>query len=228
MGLFSDCCSAIGSFVSGALSAAGSLITSVDKLATKIGTALIPALNTIANVIRVLGVLYDILKPDESIEDIGDKVLHAEEAGITLENSKDFEDYKKKIDEFQITSDKQFTLEQKLAAGILYTEKGIESKNPNLGDLGSLFPLLLLDKSIFTPERVKAYVELATKENVNLDKITNYFNSDATRNQRMDSREFMSKAEESYLKANPKEGTFNQDSFNTKLSDLYDANRSKL
>lgn len=76
-----------------------------------------------------LGVEDD-LENEESLQDIGDKIIQAEEEGIFAESFDDFNDYRLAINNFEVDPEKskEISTEDKMARAIKYLMQGIADK----------------------------------------------------------------------------------------------------
>lgn len=136
-------------------------------------------INIISIVVSAIGTICDLLDPEEKIEDKGEQVLQATEAGITLEFcNNDFDEYQKRIDEFEIDPDKTHSLEECQIMGSAYILAGIKETFPYLRNIEPLLVLAMQDKTkdFFTPERVAEYVKQSQSMHINIDKIKEYYN----------------------------------------------------
>ncbi|MBK6757521.1 MAG: hypothetical protein IPG70_07835 [Moraxellaceae bacterium] len=146
MGFFSDVCSAVGSFVSGVCSAAVSVFNGVASVATGVLSLakvlpLPPQVEAFLLVVKVIDIVckaLGILDADDSTEDLGDRALQAEEAGIKPENFETYQEYKAAIDNFQLDPEKsaKYKTEEKMAAGLGVEFWALEDKfGQGAGDL---------------------------------------------------------------------------------------------
>lgn len=182
-------CSGIGNAVKSCFSAAGSIMSSVGsmirncgavaavigKINPYIATAL-TVLNLCCAIAKVVGVCCEILKPNEEIEDMGERVIQADEQGISLESCQnDFNKYIEKIRSMKIDPEKAalHTMEQKLAAGFLLVEKGLSALKPEQ-QITPIIPLALLAPE-FTKERIKAWTDYSMKTGTSLGSIAKFF-----------------------------------------------------
>lgn len=163
-------------FIVGALASAGAAIASA--VAT-IGTALssfvatiAPTLGSILTTLKTYAEplarfantflqLLNILKPDEKIDDLGDRALQAAEKGIKIDNYENFGEYMAALRSFDIdpaTSAKS-SFAAKLVAGLGISTIGVEEKfNAAPGSLNAMWLLPMANPEYFTPDRMQCLV----------------------------------------------------------------------
>lgn len=156
----------------------GALLSIGSTVASAIGSALSGALRVLETVCTAIQVICKILgvgKPDEKIEDIGDRAIQAEEAGIVPENFDTYEEYRRKVDEFKIDSEKskEITLERKLLKGIELQVIGLENKYPQIG-WGTLIQYAATNPEYFTPKRMEHLGEVLKKNPERVEDIATY------------------------------------------------------
>lgn len=165
MGLFSALSSVVSSVFSSVSRICGSItasfstaIAATAPFLTALSTAL-PVIGQIAMAVSVIGHLLQILQPEETNEDLGDRVLQASEGGINPENYETFREYEAAIRNFELDPEKSesYSLEEKQIAGLAAQAWGIQER---LGDAG----LELLTKTAespdyFTSERMSAFLD---------------------------------------------------------------------
>ncbi len=159
---FSSVCSAVSSACSSVLSgitnvvnnSSGSLITAL-ALSLPISGALLKAVTAIDVICKVLGML----EPKETTEDIGDRAIQAQEAGIRPENYGTYKEYLSAIKNFEIDPKKSDEINQldKLVAGVGVHYWGFEEKF-GLGT-GDLISKTIESPDYFTGERLEAYLD---------------------------------------------------------------------
>lgn len=166
----------IGSAVSSALSAVGSAISSgvnaigsaLSSFSTGIGVVLGNVISALAPVAQAIGKFANaflqglgILKPDEKIEDFGDRALQAAEQGITMDKFENFDDYMNALRDF--TPDPEVSAKrshaEKLVAGMGVGTIGVEDKyNAERGSLNGMWLLPVANPDYFTPDRMQGLV----------------------------------------------------------------------
>ena len=153
-GIIASVCSAVVSAVSSIGPAASAFCTSVLP-------KIVPALETIGSVIRgvantVLQIL-GIFKPDEDVEDMGDRAIQAGEAGIKPDKFDNLEEYMDEIRNFKLDPEKsaQMSGVEKIAAGLAIGATGLEKKfDAPEGSMGPLWLLAASNPAYFTAERL--------------------------------------------------------------------------
>jgi len=169
MGIISSIGSAIGSFISGvgsAISTAiGALGSALSTFATGIGAVLGTIIDALPDLGKALGQFASnllqalgILKPDERIEDLGERALQMAEKGKTIDDFDDFDAYIEALRNFEIDPEKakQRNFAEKLTAGLGIGTIAVERKfNVEPGASEGLWLLPIVNPTYFTPERVQ-------------------------------------------------------------------------
>lgn len=155
-------------FVSGAISAVGSIGSAHSSFASGVGTVIANIVTALKPVAEALGKFANaflqglgILKPDEKIEDLGERALQAAERGITLDQFDNFEDYADALRDFDLDPDKaeKRSQSERLVAGLGVGTLALERKfDAAPGSLDSLWLLSIANPSYFTPERMQNIV----------------------------------------------------------------------
>lgn len=164
-GAISSACSAIGGAIS---SACGSIGSALSSFATGVGTVLGGLVSTLAPVAEAIGKFanillqgFGILKPNENIEDLGDRALQAKDQGITMDQFENFDDYMNALRNFKLDPDvtTKSSKAEKLVAGIGVGTIGVEDKfNAERGSLNGMWLLPIANPSYFTPERIQTMI----------------------------------------------------------------------
>ena len=135
MGWFGSVCSSIGSFVSGAVSVVSSAVGSIGSvLATSASTLLkiaSPYLATISTIVQIIGAVLNILKPEESVDEIGDKAMSADKQVEDFNTTEEYIEYLR--DEVSFNKDEfdKLSKEDKIArtaVGTSIVMKAIDEK----------------------------------------------------------------------------------------------------
>lgn len=122
MGIFGAFFGAIG----GALSAIGGTLSSA------LGALGGPLLSIVGGLIStVLGALVD---DKEDPEDLGERVLQAEERGIGKESEESFLDARKRFDDMEIDPEKKHDPEEAKKVGLMYQIQCAKEKNVDITD----------------------------------------------------------------------------------------------
>jgi hypothetical protein len=192
--------------VAGALSAAGAalsvagktLISTLGKVSNSVLTFLeqnLPKLlenlervNDCADVCCEIGKKLGI-SDDDDPEELGNRVLQAQENGVTPEQFEDYQDYVETVKSFN--PDKSlsgnFSPEEKKIMVIMYIIAGMEKK---CGIADSNIVIDLVEKNIDSDKIVK-YAAAADQNIVSLDKINNYFEGNLIGKERTDTEKLV-------------------------------------
>lgn len=172
MGFFGAICSVVSSVASGFASAISSAVSSIGSALSSFAATVGPV---IANVIEALKPVAEaigkfanaflqgmgILKPDEKVEDLGERALQAAAQGITLDEFENFDDYMDALRTIELdpeVSSKRSTAE-KLVAGLGVGTIGVEDKyNAERGSLNGMWLLPMSNPDYFTPERMQSLI----------------------------------------------------------------------
>lgn len=182
MGFFSWVGECAASIASGIKSVATSIGSALASVGTSLGTAvknLAPvlgkwagqigaAIQIISICVEVIAKICNILQKNETVADIGERALQAEEDGITLEScNNDYKAYMQRLRDFELDPRKASVRPEadKLLAGSLVLEKGIEDLYPKMST-ADLWPIIVRSSSFFTPQRLEAYAKMAREENM--------------------------------------------------------------
>lgn len=163
----SSCVSSVGSAISSAVSSIGSAVSSfATKVAPAIGSILgkIPTvLNTVSLWANAISLALNILRPNEKVEDIGDRALQASERDdIKPEKFANFDQYIEALRNFDLNPEvsKKTSQATKVVAGMAVATLGMEEKfNLSRGSLDGIWLLPVTNADYFTPERVKSLLE---------------------------------------------------------------------
>ena len=212
MGFLSTIISSVGSALSSAISTVASSVSAgvktfmetVPVLGKTLGPVLgkvVTVINIIATVVEIAARLVNLLRPQESVKEIGDRALQAEDEGITLEScSNDFNAYMEKLRALKLDPEKtakHSDLDQQ-AAGLLVLEKGLEQCSPYLSSR-SMWEIMCLNPQFFSKERLSSYAEFARDAGMPLgDSVKRYFFSQGTPLDRLKAMDFMEGAEKRF------------------------------
>lgn len=110
------------------------------------------SLKVLGGIFMSIGKALGLIKEDVKPEELGDKVLQAEEAGIKPEKFKSYEEYAKKVEEFKTDPEKSknFTDEAKLSKAIEFTASLSAEKYPS-------FPWEKFSTALITNSNFKNY-----------------------------------------------------------------------
>lgn len=168
MGFFSTVGSFFSSVASGISSAVSSIGSALSSFATGVGTVIGGVLEALAPVAKAIGIFANaflqglgVIKPNEQVENIGDRALQAAEAGITMDKFDDFDEYMENLRNFELDPElsKKYPATQKIVAGLGVGTVGVERKfDAEPGSLGSMWLLPMANPEYFTPERMQGLV----------------------------------------------------------------------
>lgn len=169
MGLFS----AIGSAFSSVAGAIGSVCSSIgsalSSFATGVGTVIGGIISALAPVAAALGKFANaflqglgLLKPEEDVEDMGDRALQAaEREGITIDKFENFDEYMAALRDFKLDPEQSAkrSSAEKMVAGLGVGTVAAEEKfNLDRGALNGMWLLPMANPGYFTPERMQTLV----------------------------------------------------------------------
>ena len=118
--------------IAGAIGSIIAVATTVGKALAVAGLA-IQGLKVLANAFIALGKALGIIKPETKPEELGDKAIQAEEAGIKPENFDSYAQYVKAVEGFKVDPEKSKLIpeEEKLKKGITLTSSLAAEKYPD-------------------------------------------------------------------------------------------------
>lgn len=159
---------ALGSVVSSVVSAVSSIGPAIAPFVSKVGSVIAAVVSKIQGVAPFISKFADtffgilnILKPDEKVEDLGERALQASEKGITTDKFDNFGDYIDKLRNFDLDPDKahQRSQAEKLVSGLGVATTAMEDKfKATPGSLADIWLLPIANPSYFTPERMSSIV----------------------------------------------------------------------
>lgn len=144
-------------FIAGIVSAVSSIVTAIAKVA--------PLLSAVANVIMGICKALGLCKPEEKVEDLGDKAIQAGDEGIKPENYSNYQDYVKAVQDFEVDPEKskRITPEEKLAKALEVQANLLAEKAPELGVMDYL-SLIANHTDYFTPDKTTELGKLLLTE----------------------------------------------------------------
>ena len=125
-------------------------------------------LKLVGKVLGAIGQALGIIPPEKDMEDMGDQALQAEEAGITPEKFKSYDDYRKAVEAYKTDPEKSklYSPEQKIQKAIEYETAALLCKYPNL-PVDDIVMTVAQNHKYFNEERVVQLGALV-KDNINL------------------------------------------------------------
>lgn len=154
MGFWSSLGSAISSAVSSIASGIGSALS--GALSSAIGYVL-NAGAKVLDIIESVGKALGLLKPDEKMEDMGDRAMQAAEQGIKPENYASHMEYMEAMRKVELSPEKseKITPEEKKIAGLVVLSHGIsQTQNIPLDSVARLFMLSARNSDYFNDTRM--------------------------------------------------------------------------
>lgn len=166
MGFWSSVGNVFSSAVDTVCDTVSKVSNAVASVAKQIAPVIVPLITSsnpvVAMVCRVACALLvglAIFKPDEKIEDLGDRAMQAAEKGITPDKFENFDEYMDALRNFDIdpvvsanTSDVT-----KVIAGLGVATLAVEDKfNAERGSLSGIWLLPMVNPTYFTPERMQS------------------------------------------------------------------------
>lgn len=161
----------------------GTIIGAVVGVATSIVNGLavigmaVQGIKAIGSAVISLGKALGIIKPERKVEELGDKAIQAEEQGIKPENFEKYEDYVKKIEDFEVDSEKskQISEEEKIAKG---TEVGIGLAIDKFSEAGirDIVEIFSKNPEYFTEARMSEIFKTGIEDKENFSNIVSFFN----------------------------------------------------
>lgn len=168
MGFWSSVASFVGSVASGIGSAISAIGSGLSSFAMGVGRIIAGAIEAMKPVAEALGNFANaflqamgILKPEEKIDEIGERALQAADRGITIEKFENFEEYMKALRDFPLDPEvsARRSPTEKLVAGLALGTVGVEKQmNLQPGSLEGMWLLPMTNPEYFTPERMKDLV----------------------------------------------------------------------
>ena len=153
--------------ISAVATAVASLGPTVASFATTVLSALSPYLRmgfeVLQKVIQVadfIGLGVGLLKPGENLNMMGERALHAADAGITPEQFKTHEEYFDALRQHPLNPDKKFDPLSTAVAGLAVLSSGLDERfGLSEGTIGKLWPLVAADDAYFTGQKVLQLVQ---------------------------------------------------------------------
>jgi len=159
---FSSIGSAICSVVSSIGSALSSFASGVGMVLTTVIEKFQPIAEAIGKVANALLSALGILRPNETIEEIGERALQAREHGITIDKFPNFDDYVKALRDFDLDEDlkRMRNPTERMVAGLGLGSLAIEKKfNLPEGSMGALWLLVAAKPEYFTADRLGEWIQ---------------------------------------------------------------------
>lgn len=168
MGLWDSICSVASSVGSAIGSVCSSIGSALSSFATGVGTVIGGIISALAPVAAALGKFANaflqglgLLKPEEDVEDMGDRALQAAEQGITIDKFENFDEYMAALRDFKLDPEQSAkrSSAEKMVAGLGVGTVAAEEKfNLDRGALNGMWLLPMANPGYFTPERMQTLV----------------------------------------------------------------------
>lgn len=164
--------SSVGSFFSSVGSAIGSVCSSIgsalSSFATGVGTVIGGIISALAPVAAALGKFANaflqglgLLKPEEDVEDMGDRALQAAEQGITIDKFENFDEYMAALRDFKLDPEQSAkrSSAEKMVAGLGVGTVAAEEKfNLDRGALNGMWLLPMANPGYFARSACKRWL----------------------------------------------------------------------
>ena len=162
MGLLSSALSFVGSVCSAVVGGVAAVVGGgVTALAGAVGVALkvTGLLDTVVKIVDVIGRALGIWGEKETTEEMGDRALQAQEAGIRPENFETYDQYLKEIRGIELDPEKskKHTTAEKIMAGMGVCYWGLDDKYGK--GSGDLITHIVKDHEYFNEKRLGAYLD---------------------------------------------------------------------
>lgn len=204
----SSVCSAIGSAISSVASSVSSAVSTFMGAVETLSNNLAPVLGKMGTIIGIIVTIVDIaarlanlLQPRETVREIGERALQAEDEGITLEScDNDFKAYMEKLRALKLDPEKSALHRdwEQQAAGIVVLEKGLEQCEPCLTSR-AMWEVMCRYPEFFSKERLKCYAEFARESGLSLgDSVARWGSATGSSLERLNAYDFMKGAEQRF------------------------------
>lgn len=164
--------SLLAAFLSHIVSAVSTAVASIGPAVAGFCTNVLPTLavyiekglgfmQMIAQVANTVATVMDILQPNETVDDIGDRALQAAAQDITPEQFDDHTDYVNALRSFSLIPDQNKDKPmEKIVAGLAVVSAGLDGKlGMTDGTAGQLFTLVGADSDYFSADRLTQYLK---------------------------------------------------------------------
>ncbi len=147
----STVCSGLASVVGGGLSSLGSALGSILSVGN--------SLSSIVSIVNTIGRALGIWGEKETTDEMGDRALQAQEAGIRPENYETYEAYIKEIRGLDLDPEKskKYTSVEKVMAGMGVCYWGLDGKYGK--GSGDLLTHIVKDHEFFNEKRLGVYLD---------------------------------------------------------------------
>lgn len=160
----------------GAIGAITAAAISVSKALAVVGLA-VQGLKVVGNAMTSIAKALGIIKPERSVEEVGDRAFQAEEKGMTPDKYSSYEAWVKDIEKddwgYNPEKNKNMTTEEKVLKGVEVATGVTMEKFPGL-PIQDFFSVTQSNKDFFTVERMDEIGKVAVKDPEAFEKVVNY------------------------------------------------------
>jgi len=122
-------------------------------------------LSAFVGVVQAVLQIMEIFRPDDKLQDIGDRAIQAARQDIKPENFDSFEAYMEKIRAFELdpAESSKISETEKFAAGLAVGAQGLDEKfNVREGTMANLWPLVAKNPEYFNSDRLTSLLSSTT------------------------------------------------------------------
>lgn len=150
------------------------VVTAIAKVLA-VASLAVEGLKMIGKAIIALGKALQVIMGDPKAEEMGDRSLQAEEAGIKPEKFNSYEEYMKEVSKFELNPEKSksISLEAKLERAIRDISGLIAEKYPQF-PIEQLVKYQVSNPGYFTPDRMTAFGNLIKSNSIDAKGVLNY------------------------------------------------------
>lgn len=178
MGFFSSVCSALSSACSSVCSSVCSVVSSAVGIVKEIGSMAVEGLRGVASVICNIAQSLGFMENNENPIDLGNKIIQAEESGITLDScGGDYDKYMAEIRNFKVDDEKSKITADKDKLIACSVVMGARIENHYGVSIAPLIPLMGRNPDFFNSGRLKSMLD----KGLSILKIGDYFSSSLAR-----------------------------------------------
>ncbi|MBL0711670.1 MAG: hypothetical protein JJV99_11760 [Colwellia sp.] len=178
MGLWDSVCSVVSSVCSTVNNAVSSIGRAVASVATNIVNLGVELAGKVGEAIKAVGISLGILRPDESLEELGEKAMMSDKKPEDFDSINDYIDHLRNNvpldkDKFDKLDDKELLARSAIGSSI--TLKGIEEK---LGTVVSPEFMATVAKQELAAEQIVATIKAYKEKDLNTDDYGLYLDSE--------------------------------------------------
>ncbi len=170
------------------------IITAIVSLAAGLASKLavvglaVEGLKLLGNMITGIAKALGLIKKDVEVDELGDKALQAEEAGIKPERYETYEQYVRAVEEFELDPAKslKYSDAEKTVKGIELSSGVTIEKFPGL-PVADFYQHIATKPEYFTTERMKEFPKFFTTTGINIGDVLKYMNGTEKNSGKLDS-----------------------------------------